>query len=254
MDEFTSATAGFVASKVGEPIIEKASSTIDKFYRDPKLEEKVLLTIKSKYENEPFYNSFSKFIDECKVIEHLIDRFNSTSTDDSLCESIFVEENIKRFADYYKYNPSEESVICDAFSLVYSNVYVSKVSIPHHSDIGKLQLDMHALANESNADTKQMFSALMAEIKDIKNAQITFATNESEKQETSEKVKDFLKRVSDIGTHLSKSDEEVIKDYQMLLADLAIELNNESVSQRNSVICKINCNIPHLATVCRRLT
>ncbi len=244
MGEITSAAAGLVVSKVGEPVIEKAASIIDNVYRDPKLEEKVLLTLKSKYENEPFYNSFSRFIEEYKVIEHLIDRFNSASTDDSLCESIFCEDNFQKFSGYYKYNPSEEPIIHEAFSLIFSNIYIAKVNIPHHSDIGKLQLDMHTIANENNADITQKLNAIMSSINDLKNERMPLKIDEPEKQEeASEKVKEFLKKVSDIGTNSKKSDEEVIKDYQILLAELAVELNNETRSQRNSVICKINCNI-----------
>lgn len=247
MDIISEAVAGFAAGKIGDSVIEKTNSAIDKVFKDPKLEDKIMSDIITKYERESFYNSFSKYIDDNNVISHLIDRFNSSLTDDTLCESSFCAEHLQKFKHYYKYNPGEESSIQDAFLLIYPNVYLSKVSISNHSDIGKLQKDMHTIANSNSAqiaDLTRKVNTLMSVFGNPQNAASSLKLNENDgHDEISEKVKSFLLKISNVANDSMKSDEEIIDEYFKLLVDAAIELNNESASQRASVICKINCNI-----------
>ena len=148
-------TAGVAIEKLGD----KTRELWDEKIKFPKVLEKTREQLLNSYGEKSFYNDIDKYCSQNNVIENLLDNLSENDNSEKYTQKSFCEHHINCFLDYYpKYL---KDILCQNeiksfFNDMYSSVYEKVVLLPSHSQLGKVQMDMHI----ENAAIRQEINAL----------------------------------------------------------------------------------------------
>ena len=247
VEKLGSVVGTIVEPLVGDKIKNKTAEIIDTKFTDPRLIADIENLLLNEFREEPFYNDLTRYIAENNTIEHLIQMLNGKIDIES--KNHFVNDNVVNYVSRYGCKPNEMSNLKRAFSNIFDQAYNKKLTLNAHSDIGKLQLDLHRYENQYNGDigeikdmikkvlyNQEHFPAQMGNVSAVATDNI---------EDSSEKVERFLEQVKNVGKEndLIENDEDAIAKYTKLLSDVPIELRGESQIHIDKVICNIKCRI-----------
>lgn len=248
MVEKLGSVVGAVAEPlVGDKIKNKTAEIIDTKFTDPRLITNIEEMLLNSFGNEPYYNNLTKFLERFHTIKNVLDMFNGENAIES--KENFVSNNVNLFVENYVYQANEVSELKKVFSCIYDRAYNGKLILNPHSDLGKLQQDLHRIENQQVTDSNNQTELLKLI---LSNQERLFAqmgnvsvVAPDDIEDTSEKVEKFLEKIKDVGkeNNPTENDEDAIAKYTKLLADVPIELRGESQIHIDKVICNINCHM-----------
>lgn len=248
MVEKLGSVVGAVAEPlVGDKIKNKTAEIIDTKFTDPRLITNIEEMLLNSFGNEPYYNNLTKFLERFHTIKNVLDMFNGENAIES--KENFVSNNVNLFVENSVYQANEVSELKKVFSCIYDRAYNGKLILNPHSDLGKLQQDLHRIENQQVTDSNNQTELLKLI---LSNQERLFAqmgnvsvVAPDDIEDTSEKVEKFLEKIKDVGkeNNPTENDEDAIAKYTKLLADVPIELRGESQIHIDKVICNINCHM-----------
>lgn len=248
--ELFSYVLGKLEPKVEDFIVE----TVDTGYYDKKLEEKIHDSLLKKYGSEVFYNDLDSYITLNHVIYLLIQSLRGKSDVQPRILLRFKAVNTKSFFRYnqkYKKNKIIASRVSNIFEEIFQIVRADILAINPHSDIGKIQRDIHIL-EESNSyehgNISERLGSLENAVTSIRSQLISGGIVETATEgmkHCSEVVEHFRRTVKEIEQKYQNESQysAALSKYFELMQGAATTLIGQPQDQINALICTVNCNI-----------
>lgn len=238
-----------------EPTIEnKAIKATDILYHDKELNKKVCAHLLKKYGNEVFYNDLDIYITSNNVIKLLIQSLRGNSNIQPRTERQFELKNTKKFLRYnskYKQNKVISSQISIIFEEIFNMVYSSLLTLDPHTDLGKLQRDIH-ITGEALSDEHRAIAADVANLNtvvaSIQSALTSKGISDASPEsiaECTDTVRRFTQEIKEIEKEFQNKHQynHALSRYYSLLQSITTSLAGHSQQQINTLICTLNCNI-----------
>lgn len=240
-------------------IIKKSENLMtelyDTYYLDKQIEEKEREYLLNKYGDEPFYNDLDKYLSVNNVISLLISSVRGKNKVQDISKTDFISKNKKEFLyrnSEYKNKIGMLDQVSFAFSEIFDYVFWSINFINPHTEIGKLQNDIHRSEAESQNRDEKNYALIQDLTKQVEEIRNTFALQNSitdaAKQELgvcSTEIDEFMKKIKDIETNYQCKNyfNEALSQYFELLQSITNTLSGQPKTQIDILICTLNCNV-----------
>lgn len=253
---FLGKLASAFSDKVVTPKIEDfAAQVIDTKIVDKQIERNVIDCFLSKYKNEPFYCDLDGYITRNCVVLNLIASARGNSTIQSNNKTAFASNNIKYFLECcpaYKQKKVQCSKVYNVFEWMFDYTFSSINHLSPHSDLGKLQNDLHRSETESEyrdnrnymlqLDTVKKMDSMLSIMQESKGVCDDIKPELAECSEEIEKFKIEIKEIESKYQSQNLFDDALLNYYE-LLQTIAAKLHGQPQTQIDALICTLNCNI-----------
>ena len=255
------AEGGLLAGLTGlvkKPVEDKGEAYLrekmDKMYRDPRIKADVYLYLRKKYGQEVFYNDLDGYIEDNQVVENLISALRGESKIQPINTKQFAEKNVRNFCNShnrYKGKKVECTKIRTAFEEIFSQIKSQLLYVDPHSDIGKVQYDVHALHAEnqvSNEEQIMLLRSINGNIQQLLDSSLSYGISKTSMEEVnsgSSVAKCFYQKIKDIETEFQDRNlySEALVQYQKALMEMLPSLQQSSKTEMNKLICTLYCNM-----------
>lgn len=231
-----------------------ARKKIDEIYRNPGIKADIYLYLQDKYGQEVFFNDLDGYIEGNHVVENLISALQGESSIQPINAGQFAEKNIRDFCNThnrYKRKKVEYSKIRTAFEEIFFRIKRQVLSVDPHSDIGKVQYDIHALHTEnqaSNAEQIMLLRSIHGNIQQLVDSGRSYGISKTSLEDVtsgSSVAKSFYQKIKDIETEFQDRNlySEALVQYQKVLMEMLPSLQQSSKTEMNKLICTLYCNM-----------
>lgn len=244
---------GVFADKALIPKVENViTECIDTSILDKQIDQKERDCLLDKYGNKQYYASLDKYITNNNIISLLISAARGKTNIQPIDKSDFLEKNNKEFINQYPQYKNTVAMydITTVFAEIYDHVFWAINLINPHTQLGKLQNDMHRSEAESQYREDRIF-AMLQDISEKLNEMpmapiigvVDIATQEL--GPCSDEINRFTQKIKDIETEYQCSNqfEEALSQYLELLQSITSILRGQPQSQIDTLICTLNCNV-----------
>ena len=243
---FALGAAANIADKLaGDKITEALSKFIDD-KKAPRLISQIENKLQEKYSEYTFYNDFTLYISERKMIACIVAMFYNIDKIGVVGRTEFSEKNTSAFSKSYgQYSTFDLAIVRECFDIIYQEVLNANVMLNPHTSDGKIQTYMASIASDfesRNQEQTGMLKQILAIVSQQSPPVATPVIRENDIQESSEAIKSFLKQIDEIGNQ-DISDQDAITQYLSLSNSALVKLRGEQQSQVDKVICALQCRM-----------
>ena len=231
---------------VEEKVADKAKGLWEDKIKYPSVLAKTKERLMLIYGNKAFYNDIDKYCSQNNVMENLLENLSENDGNTKYSQTAFCDHHMRIFLDYYPKYAKDVLAKKEIFSLfdeMYSSIYEKVLLLPEHSQMGKMQIDMH-IGNAEILERMNKLEELIVKqgISCVQPTSTSIAGQE-DVGECSEEIEEYRKKANDLIKRHPPVEASAINEYLSLLSDIGIELRTESPKQVDQLICLLRSNI-----------